>query len=177
MLSVRKIWEGIRKEGLNYGLPMLFVRMGTGPSFQPEDLVREVYTTTKCKWVCFLGEETTKIGMGTLVKGLSSLNLSTEIEVGGDVRDPGWIHTVDRWVIDYVENGSFNYGALRSQDMIRFQIGGEGDLSFVSEKLEELRMFPGTKLLKVEDSTGSLESLLTQVLLLVRGVDRCRIYW
>ena len=174
MISVRKIWEGIRLEGLNYGLPMLFIKLGTGPTFQPEDLVREVLTTTKCKWICVLGEETTRVGMGTLIKGLSSVNLSTEVEVSGDVKDPGWIHTVDRWVVDYVDNGSFNYGALRSQDMIRFEIEGMGDLSFVGEKLEELRMFPGTKLLRL--SSVPTEELLIQVLVLARGYDRCRIY-
>lgn len=173
MIMVEKIWEGIRKEGLNYGLPTLFIRLGIGPTFQPEDLVREVLTTTKCKWVCLLGEETTRVGMGTLIKGLSSVNLSTEVEVDGGAKDPGWIHTVDRWVVDYVEGGNFNCGALRSQDMIRFLIGGGGDLKFVGEKLEELRMFPGTKILSIRKPENSL---VTDVLVLARCYDRCRIY-
>ena len=171
MIEVRKIWEGIRQEGLNYGLPMLFIKLGTGPSFQPEELVREVFTTTKCKWICLLGEDTTRVGMGTLVKGLSSLNLSSEVEVSGSVKDPGWIHTVDRWIVDFVEDGIFNYGALRSQDMIRFVLEEDGDLRFAEEKLEELRMFPGTKLLKLKTLT-----LLEKSLILARIHDRCRIY-
>jgi len=176
MIMVEKIWEGIRQEGLNYGLPMLFIELGLGPSFQPEELVREVLTTTKCKWVCLIGEETTRVGMGTLVKGLSSVNLSTEIEVSGSSKDPGWLHTVDRWIVDYVENGNFNYGALRSQDMIRFLIDGKGDLRFVGEKLEELRMFPGTKMLSVTKISQLDDTLVTDVLILARGYDRCRIY-
>jgi len=171
MIMVEKIWEGVRLEGLNYGLPMLFIKLGIGPSFQPEDLVREVLTTTKCKWICLIGEETTRVGMGTLVKGLSSVNLSTEIEVSGSSKDPGWIHTVDRWIVDYVENGNFNYGALRSQDMIRFILEGDSDARFAEGKMEELRMFPGTKLLKVT----SLD-LAEKALILARGYDRCRIY-
>lgn len=172
MIMVEKLWEGVRREGLNYGLPTLFIRFGSGPSFQAEDLVREVLTITKCKWVCFLGEDTTQVGMGTLVKGLSSVGLSTEVEVGGEVKDPGWVHTVDRWVVDYAEDGSFNFGSLRSQDMVRFQLKSESDLRYVSEKLEELRMFPGTKVLKLVTP-----DLLTQVLVLARGIDRCRVYY
>lgn len=171
MIMVEKIWEGVRQEGLNYGLPTLFIKLGIGPSYQPEDLVREVLTLTKYKWVCLLGEDTTRVGMGTLVKGLSSVNLSTEVEVSGGMKDPGWLHTVDRWVVDYVENGSFNYGALRSQDMIRFILVGDSDVRFAEEKLEELRMFPGTKVLRL----NSID-LAEKTLVLARGYDRCRIY-
>lgn len=180
MLAVSKMWEGVRQEGLNYGLPMLFMRVGSGPTFEPEELVKKVVTSASCKWVCILGDETTKIGMGTLVKGLSSVGLSTEVEVGGEIKDPGWIHTVDRWCVDFIENGSFNYAALRGQDMIRFQVRSESDIRFVSERLEEQRMFPGTKVLRLhmaEDNPDWDPSLLTRILQLAGKYDRCRLYW
>lgn len=174
MISVEKLSEGVRHEGLNYGLPMLFVNLGLGKELLPEDLVREILILTKCRWVCFLGEDTTKVGMGTLVKGLSVVSLQIEIEVSGSVKDPGWLHTVDRWMVDYVEDGLFNYGALRSQDMIRFTIDGVGDLSFIKSKMDELKAFPGTKVLKL--NSPSDKNLALDTLVIARSQDRCRIY-
>jgi len=176
MIAVEKFSEDIREEGLNYGLPTLFVKLGLGAAgeFQPESLVREIYLLTKCRWICFIGGETTQVGMGTLIKGLSTMGLQVEVEARGDVKDPGWLHTADRWIIDYVENGLFNLGALRSQDMIRFTIEGDGDLAFTRDKMEELKMFPGTKVLKAVLPMD--KKLLTDILVIARQYDRCRVY-
>jgi len=172
MISVEKFTEDVREEGLNYGLPTLFIVLGFGNEFQPEELVRQILLLSKCRWVCFLGEGTTQVGMGTLIKGLSTVGLQVEVEVDGSVKDPGWLHTVDRWVVDYIEDGLFNYGALRSQDMIRFTLAGNGDLSFIKTKLEDLKMFPGTRVLKVVSD----KKLITEALVIARGYERCRIY-
>lgn len=180
MIEVAKTWEGVRQEGLNFGLPMFFLKLGIGSNFEADELVKTIITSAHCRWVYIFGDETTKIGMGSLVKGLSAVGLSTEIEVGGNVRDPGWIHTVDRWVVNYVENASFNYGALRGQDMIRFQVNSESDIRFVAGKLEDLRMFPGTKVLKLnigDENPDWNPQLFQQILLLAGKYDRCRLYW
>ena len=171
MVEVEKLWEGIRKEGLNYGLPTTFVRLGKGPEFNSEELVREIIISTKCKWVCILGKGTTQVGMGTLVKGLSSVGMYVEVETSGEVRDPGWMHTVDRWVVDYTGEGSFNFGALRSQDMVRFVVKGEGDFNFAKEGFEELKLFPGTKYIKLLEN-----KLKNPVFDFVRKHERSRLY-
>jgi len=171
VIEAEKIWEGIRLEGLNYGLPTTFIKLGPGSEYNSEELVREVLMHTKCKWVCILGKNTTQVGMGTLVKGLSSVGMYVEVEAGGDVRDPGWLHTVDRWVIDYVKEAAFNYGALRSQDMARFVVEGEGDLNFAKEGFEDLKLFTGTKYVKLFD-----KKLNSEVFSLVRKYERARLY-
>jgi len=172
VVDVAKMWEDIRREGLNYGLPTVFLNLGNGPTYTSEDLVREVLMHTRCKWVCILGENTTQVGMGTLVKGLSSTGMYIEVEASGAVRDPGWLHTVDRWVINYVKEASFNYGALRSQDMIRFVVKGEGDLNFAKEGFEEMKVFPGTKYVMLLD-----KKLKNDAFALVRRYDRGRLYY
>ena len=172
MITVEKISEGLRKEGLNYGMPMVFLKLGSGtPYSSVDELVREVLMKTRCKWVCLYGENTTQVGMGALVKGLSSLGLYTEVEVNGSVRDPGWLHAVDRWVVDYAENSLFNYNALRSSDMVRFIVEDRGDLSLVKKGFEELKLFPGTKYVKVET-----KEVLEEVFQFVRRYERSRLY-
>ena len=170
MVTVEKISEGIRKEGLNYGLPMVFLKLGAGvPYLSVENLVRDMLMYTRCKWVCIFGEGTTQVGMGTLVKGLSSVGMYIEVECSALVRDPGWLHSVDRWIIDYVEEPLFNYAALRSQDMVRFTTHNVSDLDLIKRGFESLRLFPGTKYVKVvSDIPGLFE--------FVRKYERSRIY-
>ena len=170
-VGVEKLWEGIRVEGLNYGLPTTFIKLGPGPEYSSEELVREVLMHTKCKWACILGKNTTQVGIGTLTKGLSSVGLYLEVEVSGEMRDPGWFNTVDRWVVDYVQEPAFNYGALRSQDTVRFIVKGEGDLNFAKGGFEELRIFAGTKYIRLLD-----KKLKNEAFALVRRYERARLY-
>lgn len=171
MVEVEKIYEDVRQEGLNFGLPTTFIKFGPGPEYSSEDLVREVLMHTRCKWVCIFGEGTTRVGTGTLVKGLSSVGMYIEVETSGEVRDPGWLHTVDRWIINYVKDGAFNYNALRSQDMMKFIVKGEGDLNFAKEGFEDLKLFPGTKYVKLGD-----KKLKNEAFALVRRYERSRLY-
>lgn len=172
MITVGKISEGVRGEGLNFGLPMVFIKLGMGTEYPSVDeLLREVVMKTRCKWALLFGENTTQVGMGTLVKGLSSLGLYTEVEVSGSVRDPGWLHAVDRWVVDYTENALFNFNALRSSDMVRWTVVDRGDLSLMLSGFEELKLFPGTKYVRC--SNKELES---EVFQFVRKYERSRIY-
>lgn len=171
MLEVVKIGEDIRKEGLNYGLPTTLLKLGPGPEYSFEDLVKAILMNTSCKWVCITGEGTTRVGMGTLVKGLSSVGLYTEVEASGEVKDPGWLHSVDRWVVDYVQEGSFNYNALRSGDMIRFIVKGEGDLNSAREGFELLSSFPGARIIRLSD-----KKLKNEAFSLARKYTRSRLY-
>lgn len=172
MVQVEKIWEGVRGEGLNYGLPTVFIKLGLGQEFASTmELVREVMLKCQSKWACILGEGTTQVGMGTLIKGLSAIGTYVEVECDGGVRDPGWAHSVDRWVVDYSTEPLFNYSVLRSADMIRFIIRNEKDLAAAKLGFDQLRVFAGTKyfLLTEGDVPGALE--------FIRKYDRSRIYW
>ena len=174
MLTVEKIWEGPRLEGLNYGLPTTFLKFGLGVPYTIEDLVRDILMKTRCKWVCIFGEDPTQVGTGSLIKGLTSIGRYTEVECSGRVRDPKYLHTVDRWIVDYTPNGLFNYSALRDRDMIRWTITKATDLSVVKSGLEEQKLFGGTKVLKVV-GTDTAE-VLHKCFEISKGYERVRVY-
>ena len=172
-------------EGLNYGLPTTFIKLGPGAEFTSEALVKDVIVHTRCKWVCIFGESTTQVGMGTLIKGLSTVGLYIEVEVSGGIRDPGWMHSVDRWLVDYVKGGSFNYSALRTQDMIRFVVRNQEELNRVKVEFEELKLFSGTKFIKIATKdvipkSGNKKllnsTLYREAFALVRKYERGRLY-
>lgn len=170
MILVNKITEGIRLEGVNYGLPMTFILLGDGfPYDSAEDLVREVLLKSRNRWVCLKGEGTTMVGMGAVMKGIAAIGIQIEVECSGSMKDPGYLHTVDRWIVDYVENNLFNYSALRPQDMVRFFVEDVGDLGEVEEGLERLKTFPGTKYIKSK-------KINPRILKLLQKYDRCRFY-
>lgn len=179
MIEIERVWEGVREEGLNYGLPSTFIILGPGPEFTAEELVREILVNTKCRWVCIQGEGTTRVGMGSVIKGLSSSGLMIEIEVSGEFKDPGWFTSVDRWLVDYVPNGAFNYAALRSNDMVRFYARSLEDLLVIENGFEELKIFPGTKVLVLDSSKVSEESSPAfgrAIFELIRKYERVRVY-
>ena len=176
MLAIEKMWESTRFEGLGTGLPMTFVKLGPGVPYEGSDtLVREVYFTTKCKWICFLGEDTLKVGMGSVAKGLHSVDLYTEVEVSGALKEPGWIHAIDHWIVDYVKGGYFNYFGLRNQDAVRFDVPGMSPEE-VKEAMEELSMFPIVKYIRITPEAAKDKKLVAEYREVVRGYDRSRLY-
>lgn len=179
MISVEKIYEGVRLEGVNYGLPMTFVKLGEGNDYSSgDDLLKDIVMFTKCNWVCLLGKDTTQVGMGNIVKALASMDLSIEVEQDGRTRTPGWMHSVERWLVDYIEGGPFNYFALRTQDMVRFVIGHQGDLLELTTVFEDLKMCPATKCLVVlrQPKPGKNKELYQKAFELSRKYDRTRVY-
>ena len=176
MITVKKITENIKAEGMNTGLPTTFIELGDGSDYDKvEALVLLLLKTTKCPWVCIFGEETVRVGIGALVKGLQAIGRQVEIECLSQYRDPGWIHSVDRWTVDYLERGVFNYGALRGQDMVRFGLTTEEDLVNIEKGLEKLKLFLGTKYIKM--SKGLSPALKTEAFNLVRKHDKTRVYY
>lgn len=177
MISVEKMWEGIREEGLGTGLPMVHLKLGYGEDYNlPEDLVREVMRKTRCKWACILGPDTTQIGMGTAIKGFSAVGIEVEVEVSGSVRDPGWLNSVQRWIIDYIPKPTFNLGALRAQDAVRFTVRDSGSLRMVEEGLKSLLVFPGTKYIKVLPGPEQSKIYSQEALRIAREYNRTRVY-
>lgn len=170
MIQVEKVWEGIRGIGLNYGLPVAFVKLGPGGDYATEELLGSIVSSIRSKWVTILGENTTRVGMGTLVKGLVEVGYKVELEVSSEYREPGWFSYVDRWLVDWLPTGAFNLGALRGQDMIRIGIQEDSELGTLSRVLEELKNNQATRVLLVR------EELVGQVFPLIRNSDRIRIF-
>jgi len=175
MIKVERIYEGIRQEGLGAGLPMAFVQLGEGREYEKvEYLVKEVMFTAQCKWICFLGEEGLPIGMGSLSRALHTIGLYQELVCPGTEKNPSWLHAIDRWVVDYVPDGLFDYFSLRNHDTIRFRGNTKEDLEIASEAFEYLKLFPGWKYFTV--SRGRRDELHYERMDLSKKYDRVRIY-
>lgn len=174
MLTVAKIWEGIRDEGVNCGRPTCFIELGAGTPYVPEELAREMVSKTRCRCICIKGENTTQVGMGALVKALIGIGHEVEVESDGTVVTPGWAHQVSRWLVDYAEDTSFSYGALRGQDAVRFRVNTTEDLELLDRGLNTLRVFQGTKevLLKPDVKT----QLKMEVFERLKKLEKGRIY-
>ena len=178
MISVERLSEGVRLEGVNYGLPMVMLKLGpVGQDYNtPEQLIRDVLDKTRCKWVCIFGQETTRIGMGNLAKGFAAIGMQTEIECDASIVNPGWMHTVSRWMVDYAENPSWNLGALREHDMVRFTIQSVAEVKIAQEGFNNLKMFPGNRIVKLVGDKATLRDLQPLVFDLVRKTERARLY-
>lgn len=169
MIEVEEMFEGIRGVGLNYGLPMFTVVLGKGEPYSSEQLMSKIVLETKCKWIC-IEAQSLDLGLGTLAKSLSQAKLLLEFECSGTERTPSWIHFTDRWMVEYVADGAFNYLSLRNTDMILFRIESIQDLEVAGVFFETLGLFPGTKCLDVP------YSLFHEALELARKYDRTRVY-
>lgn len=176
MIQIEKIWKGVREEGVNFGLPMTFVKPGLGAEYEHNsDLTKFLLETSRKGWICFLGEETTQVGMGQIIADLGVLQFYLEVECNGQVRDPGWFKKVERWVVDYSSEPLFDYGKLRSADMARFTVTNERDLALVQIGFDSLKMFPGTKYIKVVGPiSGELNKRIVDF---ASRYDRTRIYY
>lgn len=173
MISVEKMFEDIRKEGVNYGLPTVFLRLGDGNMYPSvEGLVREIVFKSKCQWVCILGSNTTQVGMGSVIRGLASVGMRIEVECNGTTKEPGWLHSVDRWIVDYSESSVFNLSSLRSSDMVRYSVEGEGDFNLMQQGFKALKsVFPGTSYVNLKN-----KKMLPEVFAFARQYSNARIY-
>ena len=180
-ISVEKFYEAVRLEGLNCGLPCTFVKFGPGEQFgKVEDFVGKVVRLARFKWVVLLGEGTTQQGMGTAVRGLWQCNLSSEFEVSGLRKDPSWLHSVNKWTVDYVEDPVFNYGSLRSGDMIRFKVSNFDDLDSLKEGMQFVSKMAAAPYVRFEPvdklQQKEVNELTRECMSIVGNYDRARLF-
>ena len=128
MIEVKRIYDGIRTEGLNFGIPMTFLELGEGKEYTgAEQLLGEIIHLSYCRWICIKGESTTRVGMGTLTEGLRKCLYNVEIEIAGERSAPNWKRQAN-WIVDYTSEMAFDLTRLNSQDSIRFNIKNKEDL-------------------------------------------------
>jgi hypothetical protein len=178
-ISVAEIHQDVRKEGLGCGVPMTFIKLGPGTDYDKStDLLEQVFLKLKSKWLCIYGPDTLQAGMGALLKGLRSLDAMTELECKGSELTPGWLHSVDRWIVDYEQDNQFNFLALRSTDMVRFYFRAIGDTGFIDKGLKVLdtpkQLFAGTKCILV--SPKVFKQFKDVILDLANSSQRTRIF-
>lgn len=180
--DVESFYETTRQEGVNCGLPMTFMRMGLGQYFpKVEDLVGTILSLANCNWVAIVGEDTTRAGMGSVTRGLWQCGFSTEVEVSGERKDPSWLNSVTKWVVDYTDNNVFNFGALRSNDQVRFVVSTPEDFELVKIGFEELQKLPSIKYIRYKPDTskmtkGEVNQLAVQCIDFLKKYDRARMF-
>jgi len=155
-MNVFKVHRGYRKIGVNYGLPVFFVDMGPGVGYTPEDLIKKLMGMglREGSWVVIRNNGLKERGVGVLVSGLSYMGVRIEFEDDGKGMTPGWFPQVDRWVVDYIENNIFNYGALRNKIDILLCRGGD-----IEKFLEGTKGIQALKGVLVGDMDGVWEKV------------------
>ncbi len=135
------IKRGIRRVGLNYGLPMWFVECGFGPTYKPEEAIQELGKVGAARgdWVCVLNGMKER-GVGAFAEGLRAMSLRSEFEASSGDMTPGWYTTVSSWIVWWLPNGVFNYGAMRPRVDILIYKGNE-----IEKFLQEATKFPVDK--------------------------------
>lgn len=137
-MNIFKLHKGYRDFGVNYGLPVFHIDCGLGVNYNPLEVIRKLGNMGlgKENWVVIRNNPLGEKGIGVLVEGLKYVGARVEIECNGSDMCPGWFPKVDRWIVDWNEEGAFNYGALRArQDMLVYR--GEDIEGFI-ERTKDL---------------------------------------
>ncbi len=136
-MNVFKVYRGYREFGFNYGLPVFFVECGPGVNYDPVEVMKKMIDLglKKGSWVVIKNGMEEK-GVGVLVEGLKQVGCKVEVEANGFDKAPGWFPKVDRWIVEYVDRNSFNYGALRRIDILFYK---GGDVIGFLEKTKDLQ--------------------------------------
>lgn len=179
MLSINKMYETLRNEGIGYGLPVTVVETGGSREYHSaRDFVADIIQLTKFRWIVLKGPEVTTPGMGEVVRGLWSCSLNTEIEITGEKKDPGWFNSVTRWIVDYSEDPVFNYSILRATDLVRFTSYIDSDMSKLEKLLEQFGKIQAVRCVNLikRKSDKDFELGYTEHLNLIGKFDRARMY-
>ncbi len=155
MFEVEKIWEAVRREGSNSGAITTFVRLGTGHYLgSVDEMMAELYPIVRTRWICFTGEDTTRVGMGALVRGLRELKLSVEIVCTGKYSEPSWFNSAELWCVDYTPNGNFDYNVLRPRDSLRLKVPEALSVNEVPEISESFSLCTAVRAISLAPRTG-----------------------
>lgn len=154
MFEVKRIYEGIRTEGFNQGVLCTFVQLGTGSTYNSvDDFMAELYPLIRTNWVCFQGEDTIRVGMGTLIQGLKELRFNVEVIYSSYLKEPGWFNSVDLWMVDYQPKSFFSYSKLRPKDSIRYKVPEEVREDFLLGISDSIGMCAAIRLVSLESET------------------------
>ena len=120
-MNITGVSHGYRKFGINYGLPVYYIDIGIGESLKAEAVLYRVgqLGIQPNRWITIRNNPLGQSGLVVLIQGAKAVRCRVEIEEDGTKPDPVWYSDVDRWIVKYIKNPKFNYGALRPrQDII-----------------------------------------------------------
>lgn len=153
-MNIFKLHRGYRGVGINFGLPVFYVDCGPGVGYDPVEVIKKLghIGLGVGAWVVIRNNPLEEKGIGILVEGLKYVRVKVEVECSGSSRCPGWFPKVDRWMVDWVEGGIFNYGSLRNrQDMLIYKGSRVEDFIEKTEDLQALRVVIAEDIYKVWD--------------------------
>jgi len=119
-MYIFNIHKGLRKYGLNAGLPVIYIDCGLGRSMSPEDVLRSLSSMKLLRhsWVVIRDGATEK-GVSTLIDFLSQVGCRVEVEIGSKTPTPKYFTKASRWTVIWQGSSNFNLNALRKgQDML-----------------------------------------------------------
>ena len=140
-MKVLRVNRGYRDFGINLGLPVFYVECGSGINKDPLKVIEELHEdglNSRMWVVCqsLLGER----DAGTFVGSLKKLGCYVEIEHDGLGKVPGWYPQIDRWIVDWIKDTEWNYGAMRpNRDMLVCRDESKTD-EFLAEKSQALKV-------------------------------------
>jgi len=123
-MNVFKVHQGYRWKGMNYGLPVWFVEFGFGASYSALELAKMLVNKgiEQNSWVVLVGNPLTVNGIAAFVNIMFKAGVKLELEEDGTTKEPPWLSSVDRWVVHYRPDATFNYMSLRPRrDIIIYE--------------------------------------------------------
>jgi hypothetical protein len=114
-VNIVRIWEGYRRVGVNYGLPVHYVDIGPSIRMEPLEVVKRLRDLglDLDRWVVFGSGFASEKGAMSLLEALRAVRIHIEVEDDGSSQTPTWFPTVDRWILYWTGKLTFNFGALR----------------------------------------------------------------
>ena len=179
MISVSKIYQTIRQEGPNCGLPATFVHLGFGADYvRADELILDILKVTELPGHTYLfGEEPTKLGIGAVIKGLERLNVKTELQLTSSDTLPSWwkeTSLLNVYMNYQTGKTNINLEELRPQDAVKIVITAVEDVLTVQDGLEALVECRASKYLCTPLSAG--KELYRECIHLLRRFPGVRCY-
>ncbi len=188
MIEVKRIYDDVRTEGLYCGTPMTFVELGLGTEYQGcRQLLEQVVVLGRRRWVCLLGEDTTRAGIGRFFEGLRSFGFSSEAIIASTRKEPSWRTKTTSIVVSYAGKMVYDLTTLRSGDAIQFPITAPSDLKRMGPALDRLEKDPFWKFLYIdpkqkkgedpERARLELKKMIMDAAEIANKYEKARVFW
>jgi len=185
MIEVEKIYDDIRTEGLYCGTPMTFVKLGLGTEYPScRQLLENVVLLGRRRWVCLIGENTTRAGIGRFFEGLKSFGFSSEVVITGNRKEPGWRNKTTSIIVELGEELRYDLTTLRMGDAIRISLHTVDDVKNIQSVLDRFEEDPFWKFLFIDPVLGKgekrnlvLKRMIMEAAEAANKCEKARVFW
>ena len=185
MIEVERIYDDVRTEGLYCGTPMTFLKLGLGSEYTGcKQLLEEVVLLGRRRWVCLIGEDTTRAGIGRFFEGLRSFGFSSEVVIASSRKEPGWRTKTTSIIVDFNGKMVYDLTTLRAGDAIRFTMTDHDDLKNIRPVLDKFEADAFWKFLYVDPTVEKgqkrplvLKHLIMETAEVANKYEKARVFW